>query len=129
MLRATQLLPQTRYSDTEARAYVTLAAYAAHHMSLEVAGGGTLEITLSQFWSSLGPGALDVQVKFHGIVMNPGSVILLDGNRSCIPVQVRWDRPSRSRFPALALCPQQVGVEHCRRDGGGGFEMGLLGCM
>lgn len=90
MLRATQLLPQTRYSDSEARTYVTLPAYAHHHMSLSVMPGGTLEVTLSQFWSSLGTGVLDVEVKFHGVEIHPGAVEFVDGSRGAIQVLVRW---------------------------------------
>ena len=36
MVRATQMLPHTRYSDTEARAYVSLQAHGEHQLSFQV---------------------------------------------------------------------------------------------
>ena len=75
MLRATQILPHTRYSDTEARAYASLAAHARHVMNFKLTGASTLEITLSQFWSSLGEGSLDVEVAFHGVGVQGSGVI------------------------------------------------------
>ena len=67
MLRATQSLPHTRYSDTEARTHVGLGTFARHVFSFSVIGAATLELTLSQFWSSLGEGNLEVEVAFHGV--------------------------------------------------------------
>lgn len=43
-----------------------------------MAGGGTVEITLGQFWSSLGESTLDAELEFHGTVAEPGG-ITLDG--------------------------------------------------
>jgi len=75
MLRATQILPHTRYSDTEARAYASLGAHARHVMNFKLTGAATLEITLSQFWSSLGEGNLEVEVAFHGVGVQGTGVI------------------------------------------------------
>lgn len=44
ILRATQLLLQMRYSDSEARTYITLPAYTHHHMSLSILPSGTMEV-------------------------------------------------------------------------------------
>ena len=46
---------------------------------VQVAGGGTLEITLGQFWSSLGESSLTTELEFHGAVAEPSS-IALDGS-------------------------------------------------
>ena len=62
MVRGQHLLPATRYSDCEARATLTLAPHAEHRLALQVVAGGTLEVTLAQFWSSFGPGRLRVEV-------------------------------------------------------------------
>ncbi|KAL0038695.1 hypothetical protein WJX79_003623 [Trebouxia sp. C0005] len=75
MLRATQILPHTRYSDTEARAYASLGAHARHVVNFKLTGAATLEITLSQFWSSLGAGTLEVEVAFHGVGVQGTGVI------------------------------------------------------
>lgn len=51
MLRATALLPHTRYSDTEWRSVAQLPAHAETTAAFWVTGGTTLELTLAQFWS------------------------------------------------------------------------------
>ena len=89
MLRATQILPHTRYSDTEARTYVSLGAHARHVMSFKLTSAATLEITLSQFWSSLGEGNLNVEVAFHGVAVTQGSGIVAGPSRSA-KVQIRY---------------------------------------
>ena len=48
-------------------------------MDVKVAAGGTLEVTLSQFWSSLGDAALEAELEFHGLAAEPGA-ISLDGS-------------------------------------------------
>jgi hypothetical protein len=73
MVRGTQLLPHTRYSDSEARAYLSLGAHAEQRLALAVIAGGTLEVTLAQFWSSLGPGRIRVEVPLRSI--SPAIVI------------------------------------------------------
>eukprot|EP00887_Chlorella_sp_A99_P002396 scaffold10.g2396.t1 len=47
MVRATQLLPHTRYTDSEYRTFLQLE----HVSAFAVRAGGTLEVTLAQFWS------------------------------------------------------------------------------
>ena len=51
LLRATQLLPHTRFSDSEHRSMVQLSAFGDHVSSFAVRAGGTLEVTIAQFWS------------------------------------------------------------------------------
>lgn len=89
MLRATQILPHTRYSDTEARTYCSLGAHARHVMSFKLSPASTLEVTLSQFWSSLGEGNLDVEVAFHGVGVVQGSGVIAGPSRSA-KVQIRY---------------------------------------
>ena len=91
MLQATQIMPHTCYSDTEARTYASLGAHARHVMYFKLTGAATLEITLSQFWSSLGEGALDVEVAFHGVGVQGSGVIA--GPSRTSKVQVRWVLP------------------------------------
>lgn len=88
MLRATQILPHTRYSETEARTYVSLGAHARHVMSFKLTPASTLEITLSQFWSSLGEGDLQVEVAFHGVGVVQGSGVIAGPSRTA-KVQIR----------------------------------------
>lgn len=71
MVRASQLLPHTRYSNTEARSYLSLGAHAEERLSFSVVAGATLEVTLAQFWSSLGPGRWPVllDLSLTGLMM------------------------------------------------------------
>ena len=56
MVRGTQLLPHTRYSDSEARAPLSLGAHAEQRQALAVAAGGAREVPLA-------PGRLRVEVQ------------------------------------------------------------------
>jgi tripeptidyl-peptidase-2 len=97
MVRATQLAPQTRYSDTEHRSFVQLTPGSDHIASLAVLPGTTLEVTLAQFWSSLGDSALDVELTFHGVQLSSNgggggalaSSIALDGSSGAKKLMVR----------------------------------------
>ena len=90
MVRATQLLPHTRHSDTEARGTPSLAAGQEAAFRFRLVPGGTLEITLGQFWSSLGQGDLDASLSFHGIeVRCPGGGAFLDGSHGDLKVLLR----------------------------------------
>ena len=57
-------------------------AHACHVMSFMLTSAATLEITLSQFWSSLGEGNLDVEVAFHGVAVVQGSGVIAGPSRS-----------------------------------------------
>ncbi|KAK9809052.1 hypothetical protein WJX72_008467 [[Myrmecia] bisecta] len=89
MVRATQLLPHTRYSDSEARSFVSLAAHAEYTLNFKVVAAATLEITLGQLWSSLGDATLDVQLSFHGLQTEPAGAAFLDGAAGVTKVAVR----------------------------------------
>lgn len=65
-------------------------------------GGGTLEVTLAQFWSSLGASQLDCMLEFHGVVASsPGGLALEPGG----PVRLELRAPfRRERFhPSASL--------------------------
>lgn len=90
MVRATQLLPHMRHTDTEARATPALSAAQDFALRFSLVPGGTLEITLSQFWSSLGNGDLDVSLSFHGIEARcPGRGVFLEGSHGNVRVLLR----------------------------------------
>ena len=100
LLRATQILPHTRYSDTEARTHVSMGAHARQVMSFRLTSSATLEITLSQFWSSLGEGNLDVEVAFHGVTLDQGTGVIAGPFRSA-KVQIRYDAFSERHSASL----------------------------
>ena len=73
LLRLTQHSPQTRYTDTESRSMAGAVPPGGEaSLSCAVCGGGTVEVTVSQFWSSHGSGAVEAEVAFHGIAVEGG---------------------------------------------------------
>ncbi|CAK0779170.1 hypothetical protein CVIRNUC_004710 [Coccomyxa viridis] len=101
MVRATWLQPQTRYSDTESRAYISLQAHAEHTLHFRALQASTLEITLAQFWSSLGPGRVSVNVVFHGIELQ--DQVLLTGSRPSTKVMLRAPFQAEKLSPSAKL--------------------------
>jgi hypothetical protein len=41
--------------------------------SVQVVGEASLELTLSQFWSSLGSSNIQVELSFHGLAVSPAA--------------------------------------------------------
>ncbi|PRW39066.1 Tripeptidyl-peptidase 2 isoform A [Chlorella sorokiniana] len=79
MLRATALLPHTRYSDSEWRSFTQLSAHQEMSAAFAVTGGTTLELTFAQYWSSLGDASLSADLSFHGVQATPAKSLLVDG--------------------------------------------------
>jgi tripeptidyl-peptidase-2 len=74
MVRATALLPHTRYSDSEFRTFTSqLPPQGESTSTFAVTSNTTLEITIAQFWSSLGDSTLDIELIFHGIDIKTNS--------------------------------------------------------
>lgn len=63
------MLPDVRYTDSELRTNLTLAPNSEWTSAFQVVGDTTMEITLSQFWSSLGDSSIEVEVSFHGLTV------------------------------------------------------------
>lgn len=100
MARLTQLLPATRYSHTETRSYLQCAAHDVHTLTLAVVPGTALEVTLAQFWSSMGGGALHARVNFYGVESSPNVVVALDAVSKLI---VRSTLRAQKVKPAVKL--------------------------
>ncbi len=64
-----------------------MQAHAEHTLHFRVLQSSTLEITLAQFWSSLGEGRVGVDIYFHGIELQQN--VLLDGSRLSTQLMVR----------------------------------------
>lgn len=82
MLRLTQCLPHTRYSDSEARSYVSLGGLGEAALACKVCEGTALEVCAAQFWSSAGETDLSLAVSFHGVGSVPSGVCLSPGEVS-----------------------------------------------
>ena len=93
MVRATSIVPHTRYGDTEHRAFVQLApggggtgggtggtgGGAESVATFGVVAGKTLEVTVAQFWSSLGNCQVHMSLCFHGVVSSGGNSVTVVG--------------------------------------------------
>ena len=71
-----------------------MQAHAEHTLHFRALQASTLEITLAQFWSSLGPGRVSVDVVFHGIELQ--DQVLLVGSRLSTKVMLRWAHAART---------------------------------
>ena len=87
-----------------------------------VTGGTTLELTLAQYWSSLGDASLQAELAFHGVLVDPAKVqrsgCQLVPLLPCCPAWCPAWPPAnlRPRPPsAAALTPQSLLI-----DGAGG---------
>jgi tripeptidyl-peptidase-2 len=79
VLHAVQLLPDRAFPARGRRWYVGLEPGEQAVRSLAVEGGRTLEVTLAQFWSSLGASEVELDVSFHGIEPEPSALFLGPG--------------------------------------------------
>lgn len=98
MVRATMIRPQTRYGDSEHRAFVQLPPRGENTATFAVAQGTTLELTVAQFWSSLGTSTLDMELTFHGVEVSAinstngtttSSGVVLDGSGGPVKILAR----------------------------------------
>ena len=96
MVRATSLVPHTRYSDTEYRSFVRLNHGMEHQASFPVVPGSTLEMTIAQFWSSFGKNSISVDLTFHGVDVQPAKGHSFAVNGSSWPLKAIIHAPFRS---------------------------------
>ena len=88
IVHATQLVPNRPYTDTNLRRYITFDDDHRALVSVPAFGGRVMELTVAQYWSSLGQGTFDVTVSAHGLVPSVDPV-MMDGNRQTTRVDVR----------------------------------------
>lgn len=79
MVRASWLQPHTRFSSTEFKQTANLIPGSTWCNAFQVLGGTSLEVTIAQFWSSLGESTIQVDISFHGLSVRP-SEVYLDGS-------------------------------------------------
>ena len=92
-VRATQLRPSRSFSEGEGvRTYVQMGPEAQWSQAFSVRGGGTLEVTIAQFWSSLGNSRLSCTLDFHSLVLDGQSQATLQAGG---PVRVEVMAPLR----------------------------------
>lgn len=83
LVRATQLQPAARYTAHQHTAALSLPPGGESAAAFAVADGATMEVTLAQFWSSLGGSRLSAELSFHGVTLTTASTQLagVDGSK------------------------------------------------
>ena len=86
-MHALQLVPHVPFSLTEhkPRWFANQGDKKVH--KFKVWGGRTLELTLAQFWSSLGSGRAGLSVTFHGVTTSTADLVL-DGAQSIARIDI-----------------------------------------
>jgi hypothetical protein len=93
----------------------------AHNVCvLQVVGDASLELTLSQFWSSLGGSSIEVELSFHGLSVSPAAADISSGaavtNNTLLldaaagPLKVRW---FSSLFVGWPVAPAGCSLDEC----------------
>lgn len=86
-MHALQLVPHMPFSLTEHKPRWFASDGSTKVHKFKVWGGRTLELTLAQFWSSLGSGLAGLSVTFHGLTTSTNDLVL-DGAQSIARVDV-----------------------------------------
>jgi hypothetical protein len=68
-----------------------------------VVGDATLELTLSQFWSSLGSSSIEVEVSFFGLSVEPVAAVAGGGGGGSMVLDAAAG-PLKVRLCCLAVC-------------------------
>lgn len=97
VLQTQQVVPETRHQDTQKQTYVTLTPDVWLTRTFSVSPGRTLEVCLSQYWSSLGSSNVESELVFHGLSSNQQTVTLTAGATT-----VPWEVASRLRTESFA---------------------------
>ncbi|MEE2941959.1 MAG: S8 family serine peptidase [Verrucomicrobiota bacterium] len=99
VLHTVQEVPGQSFSESGTRQYITVRGQGTKVQSFSVTGGRTIEMTIAQYWSSLGETELQVDVTFHGI--NPDNRNLhLDSGRLVTQVDVAAPLGNESISPS-----------------------------
>ena len=113
MVRASQLQPHTRFSNTEYRGTPSLSPGIEWTAPFQVVGGSTLEVTVAQFWSSLGEGSLAVDVLFHGVECTPAA-LTLDGASGVQRFFARWHSCSLKLLNSMYVLANAISTLACQ---------------
>ena len=86
-MHALQLVPHVPFSLTEHKPTWFAEEGSKKNHKFKVWGGRTLELTLAQFWSSLGSALAGLSITFHGVVTSTNDVVL-DGAQSIARIDI-----------------------------------------
>lgn len=102
LAHAVQLIPGESFEAAQFKQYLTLSPNQEVVQSFAVTGGLTLELCLAQYWSSLGPSALDCRLTFRGLQPDQQEIELSQAS-SFAPVSVRSALGVEHLAPRAAL--------------------------
>ena len=101
-MHAHQLVPHVPFSLTEHKPRWFAEEGSTRTEKFKVWGGRTLELTLAQFWSSLGSSSAGLSVTFHGVVPSTSDLVL-DGAQSLTRLDVTAALCNASVSPSVSL--------------------------
>ncbi len=90
VLQTLQLLDDRAYDDHYGTHYITFDDNQEALRTIPVEGGGTLEVAAAQYWSSLGEGDFEIDVRFHGVTPTSAPLVL-NGATTIEPLDLRAD--------------------------------------
>ncbi len=82
-----QLLPGESFRDRESKSTVGLSEGEFFTKTIPVVAGRTLEVCIAQYWSSIGDGELELDVRFGGIDTS-SELLTLSGNGDTISIDL-----------------------------------------
>ncbi|GBG25276.1 Tripeptidyl-peptidase 2 [Hondaea fermentalgiana] len=100
-----QMRQQGNYRDDELSTAIALRQEptAAGSRAMAVQGGGTVEICVAQYWSSLGSGPIDIEVRFAGVTPMPSKLSIGAQSAGVARVDVRAELGSVRVSPSAKL--------------------------
>ena len=101
-LHCLHLLPHTPFSVTQCKKVFHATAAQTYSYKFAVVGGRTLELTLAQFWSSLGDCDVELQCEFHGGAPSD-SAVRLTGAERIVQVNVSTALGAEKLSPSASL--------------------------
>lgn len=102
VVHGVQKVPGRGYSAAQTHSYLTLKDNDERVISFPVTAGRTLELCLGQYWSSLGEGEYNCELRFHGLTPSSRH-IYIDGSESATRVDVRSDLRNEEISPSGSL--------------------------
>jgi tripeptidyl-peptidase-2 len=112
MFHALYLQPDHAFDDHESNSFFSLTGESPKKdLRMDVRPGQTLEVCITQYWSSIGPCAVDVAVEFQGLAVDNADEVVVDASSSFSPVNLRSVLRSTKLAPS-AQCKTCATLHH-----------------
>lgn len=80
--------PDIRHDDTSHSQVIRVTKGQHFIYCMPVIGGRMFEVCIGQYWSSFGESSMTLAVEFHGVTLNQGKELVLDGSVGHMRIQV-----------------------------------------